>query len=225
MKTVPTREGYDLWATCYDTEDNCLIVLEEQHIAPFFADARGKRILDLGCGTGRHSFALARQGAHVIGLDFSDGMLRLAREKSAPGALPPQFVSGDLHEPLPFHHRQFDAIGCFLVIEHIRDRVGLFREMRRVCRPGGTIILSAMHPAMFLRQTQAGFPDPHTGCKIQPESHPHSISDLFEAGRHAGLTLLDLREAAVTPELVAQSPKAAKYLGWPLLLLFRWQAP
>ncbi len=225
VKTVPTRDGYDLWSDVYDTEENCLIVLESQHVAPLLTDVRGTRILDIGCGTGRHSYALAVRGANVIGLDFSEGMLRQAREKHAVGPASPQFVQGDIHCSLPVHADSFDLVTCFLVIEHVRDKPALFREMRRVCRSQGAVLLSAMHPAMFLRQTQAGFPDPKTGCKIQPESHPHSISDLFTAARDAGLELTDLIEEPVTPELVEKSPRAAKYLGWPLLLIMRWRAP
>jgi malonyl-CoA O-methyltransferase len=97
------------------------------------------------------------------------------------------------------------------------------KEMHRVCRPGSFIILSAMHPALFLRNTQAGFPDPQTGVKIQPQSYAYSIADLFSAGQEAGLVLDTLNEKSVTDELVAASPKAAKYHGWPMLLLMRWK--
>src|SRR4051812_43585466 len=83
---VSTQEGYDRWSACYDEEDNALIALEEPLVARLFGPVSGLRILDLGCGTGRHSVALATAGAKVTALDFSKGMLARARTRS--GNLP-----------------------------------------------------------------------------------------------------------------------------------------
>ena len=78
-----------------------------------------------------------------------------------------------------------------------------------------------MHPAMMLRGVQARFIEPASGRRIYPQSQPNQISDYVMAAVHAELQLEHLAEHAVDSSLAASSPRAAKYLGWPLLLLMR----
>ena len=100
MDRLPTREGYDRWAACYDDEDNPLIALEEPKVAELLGPVSGLRILDLGCGTGRHALRLAAAGANVTAVDFSEGML--ARARAGAGTLALDFRTHDLTRPLPF---------------------------------------------------------------------------------------------------------------------------
>ena len=94
------QTGYDRWAAIYDHDGNPLQGLEEPVVRATVGDVRGLNVLDLGCGTGRHSLWLAAGGATVTAVDFSDGMLAEARKK--PGADAVRFVAHDLHRPLPF---------------------------------------------------------------------------------------------------------------------------
>jgi malonyl-CoA O-methyltransferase len=80
-RSVSTREGYDLWSSIYDGERNPLVELEEPRMAAALGDARGLRILDLGCGTGRHALRLSEAGAKITAVDFSEGMLTQARRR------------------------------------------------------------------------------------------------------------------------------------------------
>src|SRR6185295_11091337 len=153
-RTSPSiRAGYDGWAAVYDHDANPLLALEEPLVRAVVGDARGLAALDLGCGTGRHALWLARAGASVTALDFSEGMLAAARAK--PGAEAVRFVVHDLHEPLPFASSAFDLVVSGLVLEHLRDLAAFFGEVRRVLRPGARAVVSAMHPAMLLRGSQA----------------------------------------------------------------------
>src|SRR4249920_3483939 len=96
-RTSPSiRAGYDGWAAVYDRDANPLLALEEPLVRAVVGDVRGLAALDLGCGTGRHTLWLAREGASVTALDFSAGMLAAARAK--PGAEAVRFVVHDLHE-------------------------------------------------------------------------------------------------------------------------------
>ncbi|MES9995925.1 methyltransferase domain-containing protein [Desulfovibrio aminophilus] len=72
---LPTAEGYDRWSDFYDTEGNPLLDLDEVIVRELLPDPRGLRVLDLGCGTGRHLGRFLDAGARVVGLDFSAGML------------------------------------------------------------------------------------------------------------------------------------------------------
>src|SRR5215212_7758758 len=173
--SLPAREGYDRWAPVYDHDANPLQALEEPHLRELVGDVRGLSVLDLGCGTGRHTLWLAAAGARVTAVDFAEGMLAEARRK--PGAEAVRFLAHDLHDPLPLPDGAFDRVVSRLVLEHLRDLGGFFREARRVLRPGGRAVVSAMHPAMFLRGSQARFTDPASGELVRPGSLPHSVAD------------------------------------------------
>ena len=74
------RTGYDRWALVYDHDGNPLVALEEPFVRVAVGDVRGQAVLDLGCGTGRHTLWLAQAGATVTAVDFSEGMLAAARQ-------------------------------------------------------------------------------------------------------------------------------------------------
>ncbi|WP_192764291.1 class I SAM-dependent methyltransferase [Actinomadura algeriensis] len=111
-----------------------------------FRVAPGDRILDMGCGAGRHAFELYRRGAHVVafdqdadelaGVEKMFGAMRLAGEVSDDAAA--ETVQGDALE-LPFPDDHFDAIVASEVLEHIPDDMRAMRELLRVLRPGGRL--------------------------------------------------------------------------------------
>jgi malonyl-CoA O-methyltransferase len=76
-----------------------------------------------------------------------------------------------------------------------------------------------MHPAMMLRGIQAQFSDPESGEKLRPRSAPNQIADYVMGVVGAGLEISRISEHAVDRELVRRSPRAARYTGWPLLLV------
>ena len=216
------RSGYDRWATIYDREANPLIALEEPVVREALGDVSGLSALDLGCGTGRHSVWLASAGATVTGIDFSEGMLEAARRKT--GAETVRFLAHDLHQPLPFADETFDRVVSGLVLEHLRELDAFFTEARRVLRPGGRAIVSAMHPAMFLKGVQARFTDPDSGEKVQPGSVAHSVGDFVMAAVRAGFTLEGVDERAPDADFAARYPRAEKYVDWPMLVVLRLRA-
>ena len=216
---LSTREGYDRWAAIYDAEQNPLVVLEEPIVTALLGDVTGLAVADIGCGTGRHALRLAATGAQVTALDFSAEMLLKARAE--PHAERVTFVCHDIHEPLPLPDAAFDRVVCGLVLEHVVDLGRFFGELRRICRPDGWIVVSAMHPAMMLRGITARFIDPATGRETRPQSHPHQLSDFVMAALRAGLTIDHFSEHAVDAALATQVERARKYLGWPLLVALR----
>ena len=211
------RTGYDRWAAVYDHDANPLQALEGPVVRAAVGDPGGLTALDLGCGTGRHALWLAGSGAEVTAVDFSAGMLAAARAK--PGADRVRWVVHDLHEPLPFPADTFDLVVSGLVLEHLRELPPVFAEARRVLRPGGRAVVSAMHPAQFLRGTQARFTDPGSGEVVQPGSVPHPVSGFVMAALRAGFRLADVTEHAPDAALAERLPRAAKYVGWPMLVV------
>jgi SAM-dependent methyltransferase len=219
IDVLSTKDGYDRWAEIYDGEGNPLIALEEPWVDKLLGDVRGMAVVDIGCGTGRHALRLAAAGAKVHALDFSEEMLARARTKAAD--LPIVFQTHDLAQPLPFADDTFDRVACGLVIDHIADLGGLFREMSRICRPSGFVVVSVMHPAMMLRGVQARFKDPSSGREIRPASVPNQLSDYIMAAARGGFVFDHVSEHAVDEALASRSERARKYLGWPMLFIMR----
>lgn len=219
QKIVSTQEGYDQWSVIYDGEDNPLIALEERCFGALLGEVHGREVVDVGCGTGRHTLPLARAGARVTALDFSSGMLAAAQRKAE--GLPVRFLCHDLAQPLPLPDAAYDLVLSCLVIEHIADLQHYFRELARVCRPDGAVVLSAMHPAMMLLGVSARFTSPDTGEKIYPQSHKQQISDYVLAAARAGLLFEHMSEHVVDEALIKSMPRAERYKDWPMLLLMR----
>ena len=103
----------------------------------------GKRILEMGCGSGYTSLALAQRGAVCTLLDLSPEALRVAAASfSSAGVAAPELVNSDaLHTPLP--SGMFDVVWNGGVIEHFYDsgKMLLLKEMLRLTKPGGLVIV------------------------------------------------------------------------------------
>ncbi|ERR1022692_3930614 len=93
------------------------------------------RILDAGCGSGRNMVELARRGA-VTGVELSGTSVRLARERETG-----EVVEGSVMD-MPFDDASFDLTVSLDVIEHLEDDVGALRELRRVTKPGGALLVT-----------------------------------------------------------------------------------
>ena len=110
----------------------------------------GDKILDLGCGFGRHAFEAARRGASVVALDAGrdevEGVAATFAAMAEAGELSREnlhvaAVQGDALA-IPFPDGTFDRVICSEVLEHIPDDIGAMRELARVLRPGGTMAIT-----------------------------------------------------------------------------------
>ena len=100
--------------------------------------AAPRRVLDFGCNTGAASALLAAAGHRVVGVDISESAVALARQR-VPSAT---FEQIDSESRLPFGDESFDVCFCSEVIEHLFDVTGFLREMNRVLRPEGCLLLT-----------------------------------------------------------------------------------
>ena len=218
-RDVDTREGYERWAATYDDEGNPLLALEEPEVDQALGEVAGLDVLDAGTGTGRHALRLAARGAHVTAIDFSDRMLAKARAK--PGADLVRFENYDITRPLPYLDASFDRVLSALVLEHVPDVAGFLRELGRVTRPDGSIVVTAMHPAMFLRGVSARFRHEETGEFLRPRSYVMRLSDYVMGALDADLHIVSLIERSPDEAFAARVPRAAKYLDWPMLFMMK----
>ena len=109
----------------------------------------GERLLDLGCGGGRHAFEAARRGAKVIALDAGTDEVEKVRD-----TLGAMYEAGEISDPegtgavkgdalrLPFPDGAFDRVIAAEVLEHIPDDTNAMRELVRVLRPGGLMAVT-----------------------------------------------------------------------------------
>jgi SAM-dependent methyltransferase len=109
----------------------------------------GDRLLDLGCGAGRHAFEALRRGARVVAFDYDEGELKdvagmaqaMANEEKLPPTSRSTCVRGDATK-LPYPDGSFDRVIAAEVLEHIPDDVSAIGELARVLRPGGTMAVT-----------------------------------------------------------------------------------
>jgi SAM-dependent methyltransferase len=106
-------------------------------------DVAGKTVLDAACGPGLYAEELTARGADVIGFDQSPRMAELCRQRVRGG----RFRTHDLAEPLDWlTDGSVDLVLLALALEYLDDRTRALRELRRVLRPGGALVLSRQHP-------------------------------------------------------------------------------
>ena len=133
---------------------------------------QGERLLDAGCGEGRHCFGALERGAHVVGLDLdatalraaAGGLRRRADEIGRLGAM----LRGDTFA-LPFADASFDKVICSEVMEHVHDYTGAARELARVLRPGGLAAITiptATSERLYLRVGDDYFESPGGHIRI-----------------------------------------------------------
>ncbi|MGL5811357.1 MAG: demethylmenaquinone methyltransferase [Nocardioides sp.] len=140
------RRMFDAVARRYDLTNDLLSLGQDRrwraHVLAAVAADAGERVLDLAAGTGTSSQPFADAGAFVVPCDFSLGMLQVG--KRARPAL--AFTAGD-GTSLPFADETFDAVTISFGLRNIVDPVAGLREMRRVIRPGGRLVVCEFsHP-------------------------------------------------------------------------------
>jgi ubiquinone/menaquinone biosynthesis C-methylase UbiE len=131
---------YDVW---YQTPLGAFADALEKEVVFTLADVRsGEWALDVGCGTGNYTLALARLGARVVGVDPATAMLAIATSKTQEAELPVRFARATA-EHLPFPEGSFDLVVSVTTLEFVASPEGAVAEMVRVVRPNGRLVVEA----------------------------------------------------------------------------------
>lgn len=151
------------------------------------------QILDAGCGGGSASILATKRGAVVSGLDASEGLLNVARERVPSG----DFRVGDIQE-LPYEDHSFDVVLAPNSIQYSEDKVTALRELGRVCKPNGRVVVALFAEAekvefrhIFKAMAMTLPEAPKGGGGPFALSAPNILEGLVE---QAGLTILDTDE-------------------------------
>jgi malonyl-CoA O-methyltransferase len=186
VTVLSAREGYRLWAPTYEGE-TAVSFLENSLVAEMTPPLAGLRLLDAGCGTGRR--LRDADAALAVGADLSPEML------SATGGT--GLAAADLRA-LPFASATFDVVWCRLVIGHLPNFAQAYRELGRVCRAGGTVIVTDFHADAVAAGHRRTF-RAADGELREVEHHVHPARAQVAAAGEAGLRLADRREGRVGP--------------------------
>jgi ubiquinone/menaquinone biosynthesis C-methylase UbiE len=124
-------EGHFIWQT-----QNPYIARTERELLTGLSTDSSHDVLEVGCGEGGNITNVLRSASNprIVGLDLFEGKLRFAKRVGVPAL----FCCADALS-LPFRDSSFDLILCRDVLHHVADRARLLSELRRVCRPGGTV--------------------------------------------------------------------------------------
>jgi SAM-dependent methyltransferase len=176
----------------------------------------GRTVLEVGCGSAPCTRWLAAQGAQVVGLDVSAGMLRHAVQAARDTGISVPLVQAHAAR-LPFASASFDlACSAFGAVPFVADSAGVMREVARVLRPGGRWVFAVTHPLRWifpddpgeagLTVTQSYFDrSPYVevdrlGNPIYVEHH-RTVGDRIREIVAAGLVVEDVVEPEWPPDL------------------------
>ncbi len=180
--------GYAERAASYDTDRNPMFLAEEPVVHGLLGQYPLGAALDAACGTGRHAAYLASLGHRVTGIDSTAEMLERARAK-VPAA---QFETGDL-TAIPLSDETMDSAVCSLALTHCADLGPPIRELARVVRPGGHVVISDVHPMMVLLGVHVGYRLSQTEYGVV-RNNVHLASDYLTAFHKAGLKVVQCIE-------------------------------
>jgi malonyl-CoA O-methyltransferase len=207
---LPSLQAYQQWAGAYPPHaHNALMQAEEEAMRSLLPTMAGRTILDLACGSGRYALIAHQLGAgRVIALDNSEAMLRVS---SLMG------VACATTEAIPLANQTVDGIICGLALGHLPRLEPTFHEMGRVLKPGGWLLLSDVHPFIFLNGAQRTF-QAADGRTYAVEHYPHLIADYQTAGQAVELYLEALAEPGLQAGVVAPVTSTV-----PVALVLRWR--
>jgi SAM-dependent methyltransferase len=148
-----SRAYYDDFSTAYERERHhgYHALLDELELGVALPFARGRDVLEVGCGTGLILSRLQAVARHAEGVDLSPGMLEKARGRGLS-------VQEGSATALPCADASFDVVVSFKVLAHVPDILLALSEMTRVCRPGGHVLAELYNPwsLRFLAKRLAG---------------------------------------------------------------------
>jgi ubiquinone/menaquinone biosynthesis C-methylase UbiE len=169
---------------------------QERVITAFLSPIAGRRILDVGTGTGRAAIALALKGAAVTGVDASEEMLTVARRRAADAHATVTFDRGDAHR-LAFGDQSFDAVVCLRVLMHTPGWRESLTELCRVARERVVFDYPALASAAAI-QAVARHAAHAVGVRVEAYRvfSDRSVEDVLE---RAGFRVVDRHRQFVLP--------------------------
>jgi SAM-dependent methyltransferase len=182
-------------------------------------DSRGKRVLDLGCGTGQAAVAFARQGAIVIAVDASAGQLARAREVADREEVKVEWRTGDLADLAFLRAESIDIAFSAFAVAEVDDVARLFRQVQRVLKPGSPFVFSYEHP-MALCLGKDGVPG-HSYFEPGPIVVPRHGESIQLYLRPIGEVYIELARAGFRVDTIVEPRPAGFDVRIPSTIVWR----
>ena len=115
-------------------------------------DLKGKRVLDIGCGGGILTEAIAREGAEVTGIDQGEKVIKIAKLHSLESQLNINYEQINIENFIKKNKHKFDVITCLEMLEHVPDPASVIKACSQILKPDGKLFLSTINrnPKSFL---------------------------------------------------------------------------
>lgn len=182
--------AYNSWAQIYDSMPNKTRDLEKKAFEYHTQNLQFTKALELGCGTGKNTVALSQKSKELYCLDFSEEMVKWAKEKNQFPHI--HFLHRDLTLDWDLESKDFDFISCSLVLEHIQDLNFIFAQAARHTRDKAYFYLGEYHPFKQYEGKKARFETESGSHEL--ECYPHHLSEYIQSGRKNGFVCVDLQE-------------------------------
>jgi ubiquinone/menaquinone biosynthesis C-methylase UbiE len=178
-------------------------VTDEERIRRLVAAARltgSERVLDIATGPGYIAEAFAGVTQEVVGVDLTDAMLAIAKQRTKErGISNVSFRAADAQN-LPFENVAFDVVVCRLALHHLLKPLEVVREMARVCRSRGTIVVEDIYASEH--PERAAYQDRWEILRDPSHVRTLALSELLQLFRHARLETDSVTTADdLTPEV------------------------
>jgi ubiquinone/menaquinone biosynthesis C-methylase UbiE len=185
--------AYNDWAQTYDVVQNLTRDLAGEVLRQVKLNLAGRRVIEVGCGTGRNTEWLAQASPkNIVALDFSEAMLARARTRVNDHRV--RFMQHDVCTPWPIENAAADVVIAMLILEHVDNLAPVFAEAARVLASGGEFFLCELHPMRQLTGGQAQFSNSRTGERQLVTAFIHDVSDYVNTGLSAGFALRQMGE-------------------------------
>jgi ubiquinone/menaquinone biosynthesis C-methylase UbiE len=184
------QDAYTLWSLQYDTNNNRTRDLEAQAVREAIGSRQFENTLEIGCGTGKNTVWLQTISSKLTAVDFSPGMLAIAKEKVRSENV--TFLQADIKEDWNFPAKDYDLITFSLVLEHVAELDPILEKAFQHLKPGGMLYIGELHPFKQYEGSKARF-DTEAG-RTEVDCFRHHVTDFLNAGEKAGLKLLNLGE-------------------------------
>jgi len=185
------KTEYDSWSVTYDLDKNITRDLDLQVTQKVLEHLTFSDVIDCGCGTGKNLPYFATRAARVIGMDFSSGMITVAKQSVA---LPNvAFFQADISQPWPVASVSQDLISCNLALQHVHNLDAVFAEVARSLKSGGHFFVSELHPIKKYQGSMARYVSNDVEGTI--EAFDHQLSHYLHAAKRNQLFLVDVDEA------------------------------
>jgi ubiquinone/menaquinone biosynthesis C-methylase UbiE len=184
------EKAYDCWSEQYDTNLNKTRDLDQKATIQTLDKYPFKDVLELGCGTGKNTLWLASKAQNISGLDFSDKMLAIAKQKILQSTV--TFKRADITKKWDIKNQSVDLVTCSLTLEHIDDLNHIFSQAHQKLIHGGLFFISELHPIKQYTGSKARYQTP-SGVK-ELEVFTHHVSDYLKSATLAKFELVQLTE-------------------------------